>query len=154
MSFNIQELDHHHLQNRVVDVGVNHGVIRSYDCVFCRRGFTTAQALGGHMNIHRKDRATTTTTTLNRPSTNNSTITVDRSKEIMLLEDDDNDNDNDQVNTTTRLFFSSKSYFSSSQCHSNGGRSGVEGGLLSRVQDHGHREEEVDLELRLGHYPW
>ncbi|XP_022769853.1 transcriptional regulator SUPERMAN-like [Durio zibethinus] len=29
----------------------------SYECVFCKRGFTTAQALGGHMNIHRKDRA-------------------------------------------------------------------------------------------------
>ncbi|KAI5680118.1 hypothetical protein M9H77_01345 [Catharanthus roseus] len=33
------------------------GVGRSYECVFCRRGFNTAQALGGHMNIHRKDRA-------------------------------------------------------------------------------------------------
>ncbi|XVE72978.1 hypothetical protein DITRI_Ditri11bG0081200 [Diplodiscus trichospermus] len=33
------------------------GIGRSYECVFCRRGFTTAQALGGHMNIHRKDRA-------------------------------------------------------------------------------------------------
>lgn len=30
---------------------------RPYECMFCRRGFTTAQALGGHMNIHRKDRA-------------------------------------------------------------------------------------------------
>lgn len=30
---------------------------RSYECVFCKRGFTTAQALGGHMNIHRKDGA-------------------------------------------------------------------------------------------------
>ncbi|KAK7268731.1 hypothetical protein RIF29_21439 [Crotalaria pallida] len=30
---------------------------RSYDCTFCRRGFTNAQALGGHMNIHRKDKA-------------------------------------------------------------------------------------------------
>ncbi|KAG1362548.1 zinc finger protein 5-like [Cocos nucifera] len=28
-----------------------------YECTFCKRGFTTAQALGGHMNIHRKDRA-------------------------------------------------------------------------------------------------
>ncbi|OEL35887.1 hypothetical protein BAE44_0003094 [Dichanthelium oligosanthes] len=28
-----------------------------YECVFCKRGFTTAQALGGHMNIHRRDRA-------------------------------------------------------------------------------------------------
>ncbi|PKA56482.1 Transcriptional regulator TAC1 [Apostasia shenzhenica] len=30
---------------------------RSYPCIFCKRGFSTAQALGGHMNIHRKDRA-------------------------------------------------------------------------------------------------
>ena len=30
---------------------------RSYECIFCKRGFSTAQALGGHMNIHRKDRA-------------------------------------------------------------------------------------------------
>ncbi|CAK9329166.1 unnamed protein product [Citrullus colocynthis] len=29
---------------------------RSYECIFCKRGFTNAQALGGHMNIHRKDR--------------------------------------------------------------------------------------------------
>ncbi|KAD4584587.1 hypothetical protein E3N88_22188 [Mikania micrantha] len=27
---------------------------RSYECNFCKRGFTNAQALGGHMNIHRK----------------------------------------------------------------------------------------------------
>lgn len=33
------------------------GTKRSYDCTFCKRGFTNAQALGGHMNIHRKDRA-------------------------------------------------------------------------------------------------
>ncbi|KAG6658756.1 hypothetical protein I3843_04G174200 [Carya illinoinensis] len=32
------------------------GTGRSYECVFCKRGFTTAQALGGHMNIHRKDK--------------------------------------------------------------------------------------------------
>ncbi|CAN1844988.1 Transcriptional regulator TAC1 [Linum perenne] len=36
------------------------GMGRSYECVFCKRGFTTAQALGGHMNIHRKDRPTPT----------------------------------------------------------------------------------------------
>ncbi|GLT99444.1 hypothetical protein SLE2022_168830 [Rubroshorea leprosula] len=30
---------------------------RSYECTFCKRGFTNSQALGGHMNIHRKDRA-------------------------------------------------------------------------------------------------
>ncbi|EXB55538.1 Transcriptional regulator TAC1 [Morus notabilis] len=35
------------------------GAKRSYECTYCKRGFTNAQALGGHMNIHRKDRAKT-----------------------------------------------------------------------------------------------
>ncbi|XAR68918.1 hypothetical protein NMG60_11000332 [Bertholletia excelsa] len=30
---------------------------RSFTCTFCKRGFSNAQALGGHMNIHRRDRA-------------------------------------------------------------------------------------------------
>jgi len=30
---------------------------RSYSCTFCTRDFKSAQALGGHMNIHRRDRA-------------------------------------------------------------------------------------------------
>ncbi|CAK7327212.1 unnamed protein product, partial [Dovyalis caffra] len=30
---------------------------RSYTCSFCRREFKSAQALGGHMNVHRRDRA-------------------------------------------------------------------------------------------------
>ncbi|KAG0466552.1 hypothetical protein HPP92_018132 [Vanilla planifolia] len=31
--------------------------LRSFICTFCRREFRSAQALGGHMNIHRRDRA-------------------------------------------------------------------------------------------------
>ncbi|KAG6547492.1 hypothetical protein Mapa_010940 [Marchantia paleacea] len=30
---------------------------RSYTCSFCQREFRTAQALGGHMNVHRRERA-------------------------------------------------------------------------------------------------
>ncbi|KAG0468098.1 hypothetical protein HPP92_017426 [Vanilla planifolia] len=30
---------------------------RFYKCSFCRREFRSAQALGGHMNVHRLDRA-------------------------------------------------------------------------------------------------
>ncbi|KAL3530796.1 hypothetical protein ACH5RR_010118 [Cinchona calisaya] len=30
---------------------------RLYECSFCKKGFSNAQALGGHMNIHRKDKA-------------------------------------------------------------------------------------------------
>ncbi|GAA0162895.1 hypothetical protein LIER_18890 [Lithospermum erythrorhizon] len=30
---------------------------RSYTCSFCKKEFRSSQALGGHMNIHRRDRA-------------------------------------------------------------------------------------------------
>ncbi|CAI9774846.1 unnamed protein product [Fraxinus pennsylvanica] len=30
---------------------------RSYSCSFCNREFRSAQGLGGHMNVHRRDRA-------------------------------------------------------------------------------------------------
>ncbi|XVF62932.1 hypothetical protein PTKIN_Ptkin09bG0048500 [Pterospermum kingtungense] len=30
---------------------------RSYTCSFCQKEFRSAQALGGHMNVHRRDRA-------------------------------------------------------------------------------------------------
>ncbi|CAK9140665.1 unnamed protein product [Ilex paraguariensis] len=30
---------------------------RNYKCSFCKKEFKSAQALGGHMNIHRRDRA-------------------------------------------------------------------------------------------------
>lgn len=30
---------------------------KNYACNFCRREFKSAQALGGHMNVHRRDRA-------------------------------------------------------------------------------------------------
>ncbi|KAK4771337.1 hypothetical protein SAY87_031869 [Trapa incisa] len=30
---------------------------KSYSCSFCKRDFLNPQALGGHMNVHRKDRA-------------------------------------------------------------------------------------------------
>ncbi|XP_042375816.1 transcriptional regulator SUPERMAN-like isoform X1 [Zingiber officinale] len=30
---------------------------RSYSCCFCKRVFMSAQALGGHMNVHRRDKA-------------------------------------------------------------------------------------------------
>lgn len=31
--------------------------LKKYYCTFCKREFKSAQALGGHMNVHRRDRA-------------------------------------------------------------------------------------------------
>lgn len=42
------------------------GVGKSYECVYCKGGFNTAQALGGHMNIHRKDKLSSSR---NKPNT-------------------------------------------------------------------------------------
>lgn len=184
--FNLQEIDHHHHhhQNRtgdehdLMDNGGSTG-IRSYDCVFCQRGFTTAQALGGHMNIHRKDRANPTTNKSNtsptKEPTHNNTIL---SNKEMLLEEDDYQVD---VANATRLFYSSSNSFLNSQNNHHDNNNGVSssfegrvhrflgsdhnsslrGGspahmLGKRVQDHGHSQEgeELDLELRLGHYSW
>ncbi|KAL8236753.1 hypothetical protein R6Q59_017834 [Mikania micrantha] len=44
------------ITDRQLQQSKTHTLIRSYDCKFCKRGFTNAQALGGHMNIHRKDK--------------------------------------------------------------------------------------------------
>ncbi|XP_031259759.1 transcriptional regulator SUPERMAN [Pistacia vera] len=49
---------------------------RSYTCTFCRREFRSAQALGGHMNVHRRDRARLHQTqpgSINIPSSSSST---------------------------------------------------------------------------------
>lgn len=42
---------------RFKDTNKGDSIGRFYECTFCKRGFTNAQALGGHMNIHRKDKA-------------------------------------------------------------------------------------------------
>ncbi|KAF7807006.1 Transcriptional regulator TAC1 [Senna tora] len=76
-----------------------------YGCTFCKRGFTKAQALGGHMNIHRKHKS----------------LIMKKKGSKQLLEDEN-----------------------------------IGGGNLSLQVGPTHLEEEngeVDLELRLGHYP-
>ncbi|XP_027087619.2 uncharacterized protein [Coffea arabica] len=50
---------------------------RFYECIFCKRGFTNAQALGGHMNIHRKDKAKA------KQKVRKSSVTSKSSEEVM-----------------------------------------------------------------------
>ncbi|KAF9593967.1 hypothetical protein IFM89_026510 [Coptis chinensis] len=52
---NLENSDHVEIWATVEHEGPSH--LRCYQCNFCKRGFSNAQALGGHMNIHRKDRA-------------------------------------------------------------------------------------------------
>ncbi|MFS8001633.1 putative transcription factor C2H2 family [Helianthus anomalus] len=73
---------------------------RSYTCAFCNRGFSNAQALGGHMNVHRKDRARL------QESIQETLITTEATKSVNLnpvdqLEaqsSDDDDDDDKGVN--------------------------------------------------------
>ncbi|KAK4745571.1 hypothetical protein SAY87_011883 [Trapa incisa] len=52
-----EEKDHHHgIDEDTTSKETESSSKRSYGCIYCKRGFTNAQALGGHMNIHRKDR--------------------------------------------------------------------------------------------------
>ncbi|KAI3820021.1 hypothetical protein L1987_13877 [Smallanthus sonchifolius] len=52
------------------------GAGRSYECNFCKRGFTNAQALGGHMNIHRKHKAKLKESSSSLPPTAAATTTT------------------------------------------------------------------------------
>ncbi|CAK9327002.1 unnamed protein product [Citrullus colocynthis] len=67
------------------ETGVNQSAARSYECNFCKRGFTNAQALGGHMNIHRKEKAKLKQS-ISSPSLSSSPnkIVVDTPKMILM----------------------------------------------------------------------
>ncbi|MED6195721.1 hypothetical protein PIB30_040657 [Stylosanthes scabra] len=63
----------------------HHETKKSYDCIFCRRGFTNAQALGGHMNIHRKDRAKNKNHLLHSSNSSNTSNNNHQEAEFMAL---------------------------------------------------------------------
>ncbi|KAK9266914.1 hypothetical protein L1049_027173 [Liquidambar formosana] len=54
---------------------------RSYTCTFCRREFRSAQALGGHMNVHRRDRARLHQT---QPNSNNPSSSSTSSSTLLI----------------------------------------------------------------------
>ncbi|QCD97721.1 transcriptional regulator TAC1-like [Vigna unguiculata] len=116
------------------------GTGRSYECIFCKRGFTTAQALGGHMNIHRKQRANNNNTNI-KPSTSSNKVdadllqhptqstalTVTPSHAQLFLQD---------WRTTNFTFYSNPLSFHE---------------IKNKLED--TQENGLDLELRLGHHP-
>jgi hypothetical protein len=52
------------------------GTRQPYKCTFCRRGFPTAQALGGHMNVHRRHRGRPATGAAAAPQGSSTTTTT------------------------------------------------------------------------------
>ncbi|RLN08176.1 zinc finger protein 7-like [Panicum miliaceum] len=55
--------DDKELQKQRAGSDDDEGTRQPYKCIFCRRGFPTAQALGGHMNVHRRHRGRSTAPT-------------------------------------------------------------------------------------------
>ncbi|PPD99263.1 hypothetical protein GOBAR_DD03725 [Gossypium barbadense] len=118
---------------------------RSYDCTFCKRGFSNAQALGGHMNIHRRDKAK-----LKQPSPTH------HGKWRWVLQDDGADARTDKtsdhiVGSQIRqlpLFHEKPS--KSDQNPRSQVQEGLEKGFSSTQPPLG---SELDLELRLGPEP-
>ncbi|XP_039019821.1 transcriptional regulator TAC1-like [Hibiscus syriacus] len=137
---------------------------RSYECIFCKRGFTNAQALGGHMNIHRKDRAkakqpTSSSVPSRQPNEEYmdpryvpAIPTLDPSKCYPILEAEAQGNDH--------MYFQEPSKYSSYGHYEEllGANLSLQVGPTNvdntEMTIKGiMKEDEVDLELRLGHHP-
>ncbi|URD84160.1 C2H2 zinc finger protein [Musa troglodytarum] len=132
-----------------------------YECTFCKRGFSNAQALGGHMNLHRKRR----TRERQSPAT----------PSVMERPEDDYASNNSAYCPDPYEPFRGYTYFPSSSLSYNGSdaRMGTDSGLQAPYEmslfggelllgssthaGEGRRQEvedaELDLELRLGHRP-
>ncbi|KAF8364999.1 hypothetical protein HHK36_018448 [Tetracentron sinense] len=155
----------------------NHGAtqVRSYECTFCKRGFSNAQALGGHMNIHRKDRAklkqttgdgllssdiTTKNSSIPPVSTDNTPLQLESSEEkgstlnwtrILSRGDDVSSREETHAGEFHQLplFAEMPSAIKDLNSISRAGR--LEEG--TKQLSHGSPRVELDLELRLGPEP-
>ncbi|KAL1536088.1 transcriptional regulator TAC1-like [Salvia divinorum] len=118
---------------------------RSYGCSYCKRGFTNAQALGGHMNIHRKDKE--------KAKAKEKEKAKEKNQEPDPLIRSFGSGVLPQIAASGYRFNPDLQTGNYEQCFfpvwkpddfPHGTPS------LMRVEDHEHQEEEVDLELRLG----
>ncbi|KAK7395251.1 hypothetical protein VNO78_15802 [Psophocarpus tetragonolobus] len=139
------------------------GQVKSYSCSFCRRGFSNAQALGGHMNIHRRDRAKL------KQSSEESTLSLDISIKTT------SDHSNDPSDLEEKILFRLGSgedqkharnhkmpfTFTQNENHDHAPQRGMLIGtteiphlpsfVLGQMVE--EKKAELDLELRLGLYP-
>ncbi|KAL9161787.1 hypothetical protein ABFS82_07G043400 [Erythranthe guttata] len=74
---------------------------RCYTCSFCKREFKSAQALGGHMNVHRRDRARLRQYSPTRDSNNNGNGGGGGGNQFSLLNLNHNPNPSSNPNPTS-----------------------------------------------------
>ncbi|KAF7152799.1 hypothetical protein RHSIM_Rhsim01G0231800 [Rhododendron simsii] len=137
------------------------GQVRSYECTFCKRGFSNAQALGGHMNIHRKDKAklkqSSSSTTPPPPIIQPKNLpwifadqeSMDHATPTMLR------HDQSTSNTHFGQALQHLPSFSTTTHNENHQESGGKGFFASSTgqEQAAMGEDNLDLELRLGHEP-
>ncbi|KAF8069762.1 hypothetical protein N665_1137s0030 [Sinapis alba] len=139
---------------------VDNSLSRSYICSFCVRGFSNAQALGGHMNIHRRDRANLRQKLME--DNKDDVVAEGDSSEVVSLDlnekqqqdplacDDDQDVDKDHISHGHKLGF----WVQKSKLGINDDRNKVT--ELSSIvgssssPSHHLENDNLDLELRLG----
>ncbi|CAI8612703.1 unnamed protein product [Vicia faba] len=110
---------------------------RSYSCTFCKRGFSNAQALGGHMNIHRRDRAK-----LKQQSSEENLLSLD----ISIKNTNDHVDLEENHETQRGKLVTTKELPRSSSFVDIKGS----GGVTHRIEEN---KCDLDLELRLGYEP-
>ncbi|PHT46569.1 Transcriptional regulator SUPERMAN [Capsicum baccatum] len=146
---------------------------RFYECVFCKRGFNTAQALGGHMNIHRKDKSTRnkpTTSTHNlliSSSTNKNDIHISSGANLRCYNVAEGQSNylthfpelSTSTSTNGQILLNHNAIDSSRddddnhniQCLNLFGGTGAP--YVIETMEKNSEEDDLDLELRLGHDP-
>lgn len=155
-------------QQEMIQINQQTAASRSYECNFCKKGFSNAQALGGHMNIHRKDKAklkhASSSSKPNCYNNNNNNNCYYKPLDIMIT------SDRDDVSAAKwhRDSFHESSWLPSIRdgSHNNVSElkqlsSFVEKTMRTDLSFHHHQDfqqssshgvAELDLELRLGHH--
>ncbi|KAK7373774.1 hypothetical protein VNO80_07194 [Phaseolus coccineus] len=163
MEFNTQNYKKSEIRWSSDDQG-GPGQVKSYSCSFCKRGFSNAQALGGHMNIHRRDRAKL------KQSSEESLLSLDIS--IKTTSDHNNNGPSDLEEKILFRLGSGEDQKHARNCkmpfnfpHKNDHDYAPERGLLIGTAEIPHlpsfvlgqrieeKKADLDLELRLGLHP-
>ncbi|KAL3620615.1 hypothetical protein CASFOL_035527 [Castilleja foliolosa] len=116
------------------------GVGRLYECVFCKRGFNTAQALGGHMNIHRRDKV----------KKNKSSSTYNQEEEEKKHHQRFSSYDQNIMPASSSSYYNHDHFVYDHKPRSTNNPKRFQGSTSYFRDDQRDQKDDLDLELRLG----